>query len=324
MQPIRLGVVGAAEIAKRMVLPAVRMTPSIRLVAIASRDPEKAIGLAQENECDAINGYDELLKRDDIDAIYMPLPTGLHRDWAIAALEAGKHLLIEKSLATSLKEAGEIISIARRKKKLVMENYMFARHAQQVIVRQYIESGLGEIRLFRAFFGFPPLDATNFRYSHDLGGGALLDVGGYVLRALDVFFPGSEAAVRCARLEYGDHEVDIAGTATLDVDFAGRVFPAQLAFGFDHFYQCGVEVWGSNGQLKTTRTFTAGPTVTPMLEINSSRASQIISLPVDNHFIRTLEDFVGYISTGEYECEYERALLQAELQEQVRIRSFVG
>jgi len=319
--PLRFGVMGAAAIAKKFMLPSLREADGVRLVAIASRDRRNADELANQYGCDAVEGYRSLILRDDVDAIYMPLPTGLHREWGVAALAAGKHLLVEKSLAQNISEARELVSVARASGKLLMENYMFVHHPQQEVVRRLIESELGEIRLFSAFFGFPPLDRENFRYVRRLGGGALLDAGGYVLRALDVFFPGFKPAVCAAHLEYGDHEVDIAGAATLHLTRAEKTFPAQVAFGFDHSYRCGIEIWGSQGVLKTSRTFTAGPSVVPMVEIDSIRGRQSITLPIGNHFVNLVEEFVRRVVNDDYESEYLNVLGQANLQDLVRNRA---
>ena len=99
--PIRIGVMGCANIARRSVIPAILAVPDLRLAGIASRTPDKGREFARQFGCDFLGGYPDLLDRPDVDAIYMPLPPGLHAEWAAKALLAGKHLLIEKSLATS-------------------------------------------------------------------------------------------------------------------------------------------------------------------------------------------------------------------------------
>ena len=95
MNKLRIGVLGCANIARRSVIPAIKSIAEFELLAIASRTKEKAEGFAQEFNCEAIHGYQELIDRKDIDVIYMPLPTGLHEEWSVKALEAGKHILIE-------------------------------------------------------------------------------------------------------------------------------------------------------------------------------------------------------------------------------------
>ncbi len=255
--PIRIGVMGCANIARRSVIPALLTLPDFHLAGVASRTPEKGMEFAQEFDCNFLGTYQDLIDRDDIDAIYMPLPTGLHAEWAARTLQAGKHLLIEKSLAASFSEAEHLIELARRAHLVMMENYMFQHHAQQEAVKKIMREQLGEIRLFRATFCFPPLAADNFRYDKALGGGALLDAGGYPLKACQLFMDG-DIQVLSSCLNFNTDDVDIWGGAMLTATSGNTSIPLQIAFGFDQFYQCGIEVLGQKGRLTTSRTFTAG------------------------------------------------------------------
>jgi len=178
-KPLQVGVMGCASIAERMVIPAILQSEKLQLHTVASRDLSKAENYAQKFACQAAEGYESLLQNPEIDLIYMPLPTALHHHWAIKALEAGKHILLEKSLACNLPEATEIVEAARMAGKLVKENFMFAYHSQMQYIREILSSGrLGQMRCIRSSFGFPPFpDASNIRYSKELGGGALLDAG---------------------------------------------------------------------------------------------------------------------------------------------------
>ena len=99
---------------------------------------------------------------------------------------------------------------------------------------------------------------------------------------------------------------------------AGQLIPAQIAFGFDHFYQCGLEIVGQTGRLTTTRTFTAGPDVVPFAVLETSGRKTEIPLPTDNHFIRLLEAFARRVGAAEWEAPCEENLRQARLQDQVR------
>ncbi len=188
MNNLRMGVMGCANIAWRAMIPAMIACKEIHLVAIASRTREKAQKFADQFNCDAIVGYEHLLGRDDIDAVYMPLPTGLHDEWVAKTLEAGKHILVEKSFAENYASARSMVSLAQEKNLLVMENFLFPHHAQHAWVSDLIARGeLGEIQLLRSTFGFPPLPRDNFRYNKALGGGALLDAGAYVVKAATLF-----------------------------------------------------------------------------------------------------------------------------------------
>lgn len=324
MNAIRFGVLGCASVAKRLVLPAMKQVAAIELVAVASRTSEKASAYATEFGCSAITGYEPLLQRPDIDAIYMPLPTGLHNEWAHRALDAGKHLFLEKSLASNLSEAQSIVDKARHKGLLVKENYMFEYHSQQRAVSELIRKRVGHVRVFRANFGFPPLARDNFRYDARLGGGALLDAGGYVLKALQVFFPEYLPRMRAATLTAGESGVDIAGTAMVELQAKGQSIPAHLAFGFDHHYQCGIEVWGSEAKLCTNRTFTAGASFNPSVRIETAAGCEEVALPADNHFQKILSHFTELLQSNEYTAEYEVIVKQAALQADLRRVSELG
>jgi predicted dehydrogenase len=300
-------------------IPAMKAIPSIELVAVASRSHEKASAYADEFSCRAVVGYDDLLSIPEIDAIYMPLPTGLHLEWANRALDAGKHVFIEKSLAYDLAEAKSIVDKARYKGLLVKENYMFQYHSQQTAVRELVRQQIGRVRVFRANFGFPPLPPDNFRYDRELGGGSLLDAGGYVLKALEVFFPEYRPRVRAATLTIDDGGVDIAGAVMVDMEFDRQCIPAHLAFGFDHHYQCNIEIWGSHAKLSTDRTFTAGPGFSPSIRVETVGGIGSQVLPADNHFRNIISDFTKSVLTvKDYTSEYQSILRQAALQDDVR------
>lgn len=318
MKAIRIGVMGCASIADRMVIPAIKALDCYTLVAIASRSREKAEKFALKFQCEPVLGYQALLDREDIDAIYMPLPTGLHFEWLSKAIDAGKHVLVEKSFAKNLTEAISLVEAACSRKLVVKENYMFEYHSQQSQVVNTIKDFAGDVRLFRANFGFPPLDKANFRYDKSLGGGALLDAGGYVLKSLKVFFPKADFKIKSSTLDYDNCGVDIAGTATVHIITDGCVIPAHLGFGFDHFYQCNIEAWGSKAKLSTNRSFTAGSDFSPEISVHSADGKVIIEMDKDDHFKNILVEFYHGINNRSGHIEGKAILAQAKLQQDLR------
>ena len=314
--PIRIGVMGCATIARRSVIPAILSIPDLHLAGIASRSPEKGYEFTHQFGCEFLGNYQNLLDRDDIDAIYMPLPTGLHAEWVPKVLRAGKHVLVEKSLASSLPEAEFLIHLAHQSRLVMMENFMFQYHAQQTTVKKIICEALGEIRLFRATFCFPPLPEGNFRYDKTLGGGALLDAGGYPIKACQLFMDG-HIQVLSSCLNFNAKGVDIWGGTMLSARMNDTLIPLQIAFGFDQFYQCGIEVIGQRGRLTTSRTFTAGETIVPSALLETQNQKLEIQLPSDNHFIRILEEFCRRIHTDQSQISCDENLCQARLLAQV-------
>lgn len=315
MNKLRIGVLGCANIAKRSVIPAIKSIDGYELVAIASRTLAKAEELANDFNCEAIKGYQTLLERKDIDVIYMPLPTGLHEEWVLKALEAGKHILIEKSLAMNYESAKTMVDLARQKGLLIMENFMFLYHGQHQFVKDLLAKGeIGEIRCFRSSFGFPPLDKDNFRYNAELGGGALLDAAAYTVRASQLFL-GNDIWVEGATLNNLDAEVDLFGGAYLKSE--SGMF-SEVAFGFDNFYQCNYEIWGSKGRITAQRAFTPGADFTPTITLEKQGESFDYKIDAENHFVNILNEFKRCVLEKGVEAKYEEILNQSRLLQELR------
>lgn len=316
-EPVRVGVMGCASIAARMVIPAIQASSRLKLTWVASRTEEKAREFGEKFSCPWTAGYESLLGKEDVDLVYMPLPTALHPEWGMKTLDAGKHLLLEKSLAPTLGDARNLIARAREKKCALQENFMFAYHRQMARIRDVLQSGkLGEIRCIRSSFGFPPFsDAGNIRYSSALGGGALLDAGAYTLKVASLLL-GPSLQVGAAHLTMDQKRgVDLQGGIFL-YDNAGTI--VETAFGFNHFYQCSLEIWGSDGRLTADRIFTAGPGVVPVVRVELPGETQTLSIGSDNHFLNLLEDLASRIQTGDFESCYSEIDLQASLLEMTR------
>lgn len=318
MQKFKVGVMGCAAIAERMVIPSIIACEELELVAVASRDIIKARRYAEKFSCDPIEGYQNLLELKELDIIYMPLPTALHEEWAIKAIRAGKHVLIEKSLAANLTEAQNIANAAKEMNVLVMENFMFEHHEQFRIIREIINSGkLGALRCIRASFGFPPFnDLSNIRYNKSLAGGALLDAGAYTIKVASLLAENGLKVQKSSMVFSEEKEVDIYGGIFFT---SSDGLTIQTAYGFDNYYQCELELWGSKGKLIAPRIFTAGPGVQVNLTIETDGQSEIIQVKSDNHFVNLLNFFAAKIKLNENYSELlEKLIFQAELIEQTK------
>lgn len=302
---------GAASIAKRLMIPAIKqLQDHFELVAIASRDAEKAKLFGDLFQTTPVTGYGTLLEDPTIDVIYMPLPTGLHEEWITKSLLAGKHVLVEKSLAMSGTSAKRMIDLAKLKGLALMENFMFKYHSQHDWVWNLIKNDkIGSIRLFRSQFGFPPLDKSSFRYKKNDGGGSVLDAAAYTVKASQWFLKG-ELSVMAATLYMDHNDVDIFGNATL-INKEGLV--SQISFGFDNFYQCNYELWGSNGRIMAERAFTPKPTESPVIVWEQQGKIERKELNPDNHFMNLLMTFHNVIIEKKWD-----ALLH-EIQEQSNV-----
>ena len=316
MKKLRVGILGCANIATRSLIPSFAAHPRFVVDAIASRDPAKSGSVASQYGCRAMD-YETLVTDPDIDLVYVPLPTGLHVEWVAKCLHAGKHVLCEKSLAGTLQEVEALVAIARQKGLLLVENFQFRFHSQHKAIQAILASGeLGEIRCFRSSFGFPPFqDPNNIRYSKALGGGALLDAGAYTLKSISVVLGEGYRVKAATRWQPADSEVDLGGGVYLENDAGVTV---EVAFGFDHFYQCNYEIWGSRGHLIAKRAFTAPPGFAPEVVLHTAAGVEPMKLLPDDHFANMLTHCAISVETQSFEAEYRDCLTQSDLIQQAR------
>jgi dTDP-3,4-didehydro-2,6-dideoxy-alpha-D-glucose 3-reductase len=320
MSRIRVGILGCAEIAVRSLAPAFKQHSSFDLVSFAGRDPEKTFTIANSFGCEAMQSYQTMIERKDLDLVYVPLPNSLHKEWVIKALLSGKHVLCEKSLGCSYPEVSEMVETARSQNRLLVENFQFRFHSQHQYVKDLLyNQEIGEIRGFRASFGFPPFqNKENIRYKKSLGGGALLDAGAYTLKAAD-FIIGNDFEVKAASLNI---------SKSFDVDIFGGIYmvnrqgiSAELSFGFDNSYQCNYEIWGSKGKITSQRAFTAPPGYSPTLIIEKQGNKDEIELPPDDHFYNMLTHIETCAKNNNFETENLQNLRQAYYIEQAKVLS---
>jgi len=318
---INIGVIGCANIAERYILPTILEMPDMyRLIGTASRNSGKAEKFASKFNATPYADYQDLIGAEHLDAVYIPLPNQLHYEWIKKSLDHGLHVLVEKSLACTGKEVVELNQMAREKSLVLMENFQFRFHSQLQFIQDLLVQGvIGELRSVRSAFGFPPFpDKENIRYSKRLGGGALLDAGAYPIKISQLFL-GEEISIDAANL-YFDKEkgVDIWGSAYVKQNNGSLA--SQIAFGFDNYYQCNLELWGSKGKLYTNRIFTAAPGFEPLVEVETAAGRETLTLAQDHHFKKMLGHFYQLIATGVgLDDEYRQNITQARLINELRL-----
>lgn len=289
---MKLGILGTADIAYRRFLPALSKCPEVIYAGVASRTPEKGKKFQESYGGKIYDSYDALLADKSIDAVYVPLPPALHYKWGKKVLEAGKHLLMEKPFTTDARHTDELLKLAAERGLAVYENYMFLYHSQLERIKQLISQGeLGQIRLYRMSFGFPMRGQGDFRYNKELGGGALLDCGGYPVRLALELLGDTVKVVQSKLIQPKGFEVDLYGNAVMEND-AGEV--AQISFGMDNAYQCQLEVWGSKGTLSAKRIFTAPPHLIPRAVLAKNEELEL-ELPADDAFVNSIAAFISCI-----------------------------
>lgn len=320
MDKLRIGVLGYANISKKALIPAILSLPQFfQIVAIATRDESKIDYNSQALPCKVYNRYEDIIDTTIVDVLYIPLPNALHYEWVKKALVKGIHVLVEKSLACNFDEVIELNNLALKNSCVLIENFQFRFHSQLQFIKTLLESGkIGEVRCLRSSFGFPPFsDKDNIRYNKDLGGGALLDAGAYPLKLAQEIL-GNDLEIKTAVLNYENHNVDIWGGGFL-TQTDGKLF-CQFSFGFDNFYQCNIEVWGSLGKLRTDRIFTAPPGYSPELYIETSEGIEKILLEPDNHFENMLKHFYNCTKNEQLRIvEYQQNINQSRLLNEFKI-----
>lgn len=315
---LRLGIVGCADIAFKRFMPATSGLDELKVVAVAEEyDKNRMERFCAEYNLEGMESFSALIERTDLDAIYVPQPPALHHRWAIKAIENGKHVLVEKPSTTSLESSTDLVCRSIGAHLVVHENYMFQYHSQiSQIIKMIDEGRIGGVRHFRISFGFPMRGKDDFRYNNELGGGALLDAGGYTLKLASLLL-GDSIKVESSHLSYlDDFDVDIYGSAYLSNE-SGQV--CEVAFGMDCAYQCNLEVWGSKGTLRTERIFTAPEGYEPVIYIDGTDGKQVIKLNSDDHFKKSILEFIEETRNSEKRQEmYRQIILQSRLVEDVR------
>lgn len=315
---IRIGIIGCAEIAYRRFMPAAKQVDSVKIVGVAEEyAPEKLDTFCKTYDIEQMRSYEDLITRNDIDAVYIPQPPAFHYKWAKKALEAGKHVLIEKPSTTSYDESKALVDIANDRNLTIHENYMFQYHSQIKEIKDILSSGLiGDIRLIRGDFGFPLREKNDFRYVKGLGGGALLDAGGYTIKLATLFLGKNIRLLHSFSSSLEGYEVDMYGSLMLTNE-DNMVY--QASYGMDNSYRCSLNIWGNKGELTTNRIFTAPFDFEPEIIIKTEDGVKTVRCKKDDSFRHSIESFVHEIDNHAARKEmYSQILLQAKLVDEVK------
>ena len=244
---VRWGFIGAGYVASRAMAPAVHATPNASLYAAASRDPERAATLEPQV---VHRSYQDLINDPMVDAVYISLTNAQHKEWVLAALNAGKHVLCEKPLAMNASEVGTMLDAATRNNRLLVEAVWTRWQPRMQRMAQIVKSGeLGEVTGISSAFTFQGDLTNNYRLDPSLGGGALLDVGVYqahlwlMLLNEDVSF-----SIESVERTMGDTGVDLTTRAQLQLN---NSVTAHLVSSFDLPPQQHIEVTGTTATMRT-------------------------------------------------------------------------
>ncbi len=232
---LRFGVLGAARITPRALLAPARSHAGVSVDVVAARHRSRAVAYATRHGIPrVVDDYDAVVTDPDVDAVYIPLPNSLHAEWTLAALEAGKHVLCEKPFTANATEAAQVAVAAERALHqdglVVMEAFHYRYHPLAHRMRQIVASGeLGQLRHVEAWLCAPIRDKSDIRYQADLAGGAMMDMGSYV--------------VHWARLLGGEEPTVLSAEAKLQSPGIDRAMHARLAFPGGHTGAIHCSMW---------------------------------------------------------------------------------
>ena len=246
---IRWGILSTANIAIESVIPAMLHSEYCSVTGIASRNINKAKIVATQFQIPKYYGsYQELLDDKEIEAVYIPLPNHLHVKWAVKALTAGKHVLVEKPIAITSKEAKELFEEAKKHPRLkIMEAFMYKFHPQWIRVKELINNGeIGKLKTIQSSFSFFDDDPKSIVNNEEFGGGSLMDIGCYPISISRFLFDAEPKSVS-ANIEYHpDFKVDILASVILEFEEGSSTFFSSIQM-IDNQQ---VQIFGTEGSIK--------------------------------------------------------------------------
>jgi len=285
MKRVRWGIIGSASIAQRSVIPGIQQSETGEVVAIASRTLEKAQDVAKELSIpQAYGSYKALLNDPNIDSVYIPLPNHLHKEWAIHAAEAGKHVLCEKPIALNAQEAREIAVACEKADVVFSEGFMYRLHPRYALIREVIHSGeIGELRGIHATFTYNQAeDQENVRHKKAWGGGSLYDVGVYPISVARMILEEEPLAATVQALFSEVHDdVDMMASGLLE-------FKRGVALTFD----CGMwaagrntlELIGTEGGIEVPSAFVVQQNQQDNFFVMTEDGCREVDVPKVNHY----------------------------------------
>jgi predicted dehydrogenase len=294
---IRIGLLGAARIAPNALVKPARVVEGVEVAAVAARDPGRAEAFATRWGVPTVHSdYATLIADPDLDAVYIPLPNGLHAQWTLAALAAGKHVLCEKPFTSNADEAREVERAAAGTDLVVMEAFHYRYHPLMARALDLVaKDTIGEVRHVETQFCFPLPRFSDIRYNAALAGGALMDAGCYAVHCLRQFGPG-EPTVRKARAKLHSPQVDRAMTATL-VFPSGATGAITCSMWSRHLLGVSARVLGSAGELRITNFI--APQYYHKLSVRSGTGRWTEKVPGEPTYTCQLRAFVAAVTDGQ-------------------------
>lgn len=304
-EALRWGILGAANFAYEQMAPAILLARGADLVALASTDPAKAARFTDiAPRLTVHDSYDALLADPGVDAVYVPLPNHLHVDYALKALEAGKHVLVEKPLGLKAADFDAVIAARDRTGLLAAEAFMIVHHPQMVRARELVQGGaIGRLMHVDATFSYNNAEATgNIRNRPETGGGGLPDIGVYVIGATRFVTGAEPEAIDLADIRY-ENGVDVF--ARFGAQFPGFSYSGLVSMRL--FGRQEVVFHGDTGLVRLSCPFNANVHDLAALTLETGGGTRVTErFPTANHYVLQVENFRRSVREGvAYPCPLE-------------------
>jgi predicted dehydrogenase len=293
---VQIGVLGAARIAPRALIKPAKANADVVVAAVAARDVSRARAFAAKHDiARVLDSYEALIGDPDLDAVYNPLPNGLHGKWTRAALAAGKHVLCEKPFTANAAEAREIAELAAKSGRIVMEAFHYRYHPLALRIEEIIASGeLGRLKRVEAALCFPLPKSSDIRYNYSLAGGATMDAGCYAIHMVRTF-GGSTPEVVSVQPKLRDPQIDRAMTA--EVRFAeGHTGRIRCSMWSSRLLEISAHVVGDQGELHALNPVL--PQLYHRLSVRSSTGKRVERFPRRASYAYQLDAFAAAVLRG--------------------------
>ncbi|GGD01905.1 Gfo/Idh/MocA family protein [Pontibacillus salipaludis] len=251
---MRWGILGTANIAKKALIPAIQRTDGSEVVAVASSSGKEEEVAKHFDISNAYSSYQQLLNDDQVEAVYIPLPNHLHKEWVLKAAQAGKHILCEKPAALSYRDVEEMVQTCQNHNVIFLEAFMYQFHPQHERVKEIIASGeIGDVELMKASFSFS-FDRShyNIRLDPEKGGGALWDVGCYGTHSALHLLGSKPDHVQSISNVDEEYEVDLASLVTMKLENGVLV---QVDCSFNTPLRNEYEIIGTKGRITVPHAY---------------------------------------------------------------------
>ncbi len=294
---VRIGILGAANIAPQALINPAKENAEVVVTAVAARDSSRAQAFATKHDIAKVHeSYEALIADPDLDAVYNPLPNGLHGRWTRAALAAGKHVLCEKPFTANAAEAREIAELATQSDRVVMEAFHYRYHPLALRVEEIIASGeLGKLERVETAMCFPLHKFSDIRYNYSLAGGATMDAGCYAVHMARTFGGGTPEVVS-AQAKLRDPQVDRAMTAELR--FAdGHTGRVRCSMWSSDLLRISAKVVGEHGELSVLNPVL--PQMFHRLSVRSADGKRTERFSRRPTYAYQLDAFVAAVLRGE-------------------------